>query len=814
MPRKLTHAELKRCCDPSMFPFETTKDIPVIEGTIGQDRALRALEFGLEITNNQGYNAYILGEQGTGKMTTIRTLLQKKAAAETVPNDQCYVHNFKKPDNPRLIEFLPGLGSVFQKDMEELVKILQTEIPKVFDSKEYDRQKSAIFEAFQKSQREKFSALDDEARPKNFGIRKTVSGLVMVPLKKNGEPLTDDEFAALDDEMKQAIEAQGKEYQERLDDVVRHVRQEEKAAKDAIRALERTAALAAVNIWISELQSKYRKTEGAIDYLEQVKEDVLDNIADFRPSDENPQQQALAMMMRGGKPETDLTRYRVNVLVDNKDTKGAPFVVESNPTYLNLFGRVEHRVQYGMAFTDFTMIKAGSVHKANGGYLVIDALDLLRNMFSYEGLKRVIKNRQIGMDDIWEQYRLVSTTTMRPEPMPLNIKVILVGNPMYYYLLYYYDEEFRNLFKVKADFDGRMKRTDDNLYKYALFVANRCAAGNLRPFDREGVSKIVEYGARLAEHQDKLSARFGLISDIMKEADFWAGKAGSDVVRAEHVEQARREAIYRNSRIEDLLKEATLEDTFIIETSGAKPGQINGLAVLGTGDYMFGKPSRITCRVYAGKAGVVNIERETKMSGKIHEKAIMILASYLGGTYAGKKPISLSASIGFEQLYEGIEGDSATCAELYVLLSAISGIPLKQNIAVTGSMDQHGEVQPIGGVNEKIEGFFDICAARGLDGSHAVLVPSRNVRNLMLKQEVLDAVESGKFHIYSFDRVEEGLEIFTGMRAGARGEDGEFPEGTVNRAVADRLRELTEAHKDKKKDDNGNGDARRKEDSE
>lgn len=800
MYKELTADELNRFCDPDGFEFETTKDLPEFEGTIGQKRAQSALEFGLDVSSGQGFNIYVLGQQGTGKMTTVKNLIEKKAADEQVPYDQCYVHNFAKPDHPRILEFHSGEGLIFQKDMAELIKVLKVEITKVFESKEYEKQKSKIFDVLQIKQRELFSKLEDEAKNKSFSIRKLTHGLVIAPIKKDGEALTDEEFAALDADMKTVIESMGKKLQEQLDDVVRQVRQEEKETKKKVRILEREVAQEEVKPWIAELQSKYRESEMVVKYLEDVYEDVLDNLSDFKASEENQQQQAMMIIGMGMRAESDLTRYRVNVLVDNKNTTGAPVVIEENPTYFNLFGRVEHRVQNGMAFTDFSMIRAGSMHRANGGYIVIDSLDLLKSIFAYDGLKRVLKNRRISMDDIWEQYRMISMATMRPEPMPLNVKVVLVGSPYIYYLLYNLDEDYKKLFKVKADFDGRMDRNDDTLLKYASFIANSCRSNDLKPFDRSGVAKVVEYGSRLADHQGKLSARFGNVADLIMEADYWAGKDGSEVVNAGHVEKARTEKIYRNSRIEDLMKEATLEDTFIIETSGAKVGQINALTVLGTGDYMFGRPSRLTSRVFAGKAGVVNIERETKMSGKIHEKAIIILSSYLGGKYAHKKPISLSASIGFEQLYEGVEGDSATCAELYVLLSSIAGIPLKQNIAVTGSMDQHGEVQPIGGVNEKVEGFFDICAARGLDKSHGVIIPARNVRNLILKSDVVDAVKEGKFHIYTIDRAEDGLQILTGMPTGEMNESGEYPETTVNHAVMKRLTELAEAHKEKKKE--------------
>ncbi|HEX8949300.1 MAG TPA: ATP-binding protein, partial [Dissulfurispiraceae bacterium] len=525
------------------------------------------------------------------------------------------------------------------------------------------------------------------------------------------------------------------------------------------------------------------------------REDVLSHLEDFKPSEE---QTPPLPFMKMPKPEVSFSRYTVNVIVNNGELKGAPVVIESNPTYLNLFGRMEYKVQYGMAVTDFSMIKAGSLHRANGGYIVINAMDLLKNVFSYDALKRSIRNKEVKLEDIWEQYRLVSTASLKPEPIPLDVKVILHGNPYIYYLLHNLDEEYKEVFKVKADFDSRMDRTGENMGKYASFVATCQKEENLLPFDRSGVSKIVEFGSRLADHQDKLSTKFSAVADLVREAHYWAQKEGGKTVNAEHVIRAIDEKVLRVNRIEERLREATLEDTLIVNTSGGMVGQVNGLAVLSMGDYSFGKPSRITAKTYIGKAGVVNIERETKMSGKIHEKAIMIITNYLGSKYATRRPISLSASITFEQLYDMIEGDSASCAELYVLLSSIAGIPLKQSFAITGSMDQNGDVQPIGGVNQKIEGFFDLCKSRGLNGEHGIIMPRRNVKNLMLRQEVVDAVKSGQFLIYPIDKAEQGLEILTGMPAGEMKEDGTYPEGTVNHLVMKRLEEITTALEKKK----------------
>jgi lon-related putative ATP-dependent protease len=795
MLKPLTIEELHQCCDPSVFTFTTTEELPDAIETIGQERALRAIDFGLNL-DSTGFNIFMLGENGTGKMTTIKAFLSKKAADEPVPSDWCYVYNFSDPDMPLAISLTPGRATLFHKDMEELIKALRLEIPKIFESKEYEKQKNKIIEGHQKKQKELFTALDEEAKAAGFSIRKSVSGLMIVPVKKTGEPLTEEEYEALDENTKAKIDEIGKALQERLNDVVREVREGEKGLKALLANLEREAALSAVGHLMDDLKQKYQDQKKITSYLSGVTEDILEHLDDFKAQEE---QTPPMPFMRMQKTEPTFTRYMVNVLVNNKDTKGAPCIYESNPTYFNLMGRMEYKFQYGVATTDFAMVKAGSLHKANGGYIVINVLDLLRSMFSYDALKRSIKNREIKIEDIWEQYRLISTTTLRPEAIPLSVKVILVGTPYLYYLLYNLDEDYRELFKVKADFDNRMDSTADTIQKYAAFVASTSKKEGTPPFDRTGVAKIVEYGSRLAGHQKKLSSQFSEVTDLIRESSYWAKQAGSAVIKDEHVEKALQEKIYRNSRIEERIQEMIVEGSIIVDTKGEKIGQINGLAVLDMGDYMFGKPSRITATTFTGKGGVINIERETKMSGKIHEKAVLIITHYINSTYARKKPISFSASITFEQLYDMVEGDSASCAELFVILSSLAGIPLKQNLAITGSMDQYGDVQPIGGVNEKVEGFFDLCKARGLDGSHGVVIPRKNVHNLMLKKEVVDAVKGGMFSMYAISRVEEGIELFTGMPAGELKEDGTWPEGTVSYLVMKRLDEITQAYKEREK---------------
>lgn len=793
---KLSPSDLYNKCAPDQFSFVTTDDVTMPVGTIGQERALKSLDFGLEV-DSQGFNIFALGETGTGKMTTLMTMLNEKASHEKVPDDWCYVHNFKNPDVPIAIPLDPGRGHVFHKDMDDFVKAIRLDISKAFESKEYEKQRSKIMEEFQQKQNELFSKLEQEAREKGFSIKRGVAGILIVPLKKDGEePLTPDEFAKLDEKTKKEMEKTGKSLQERLNEVFRAVRDTEKFVHEMLSKLEKAIAYDALHPHIENLKAKYKGNDKVQAFLDDAREDILTHLDEFKTTEEQP---SPLPFMKMPKQEPSFVRFTVNLIVDNSQTKGAPIVFESNPTYLNLFGRIENKLLYGMATTDFTMIRAGSVHRANGGYLVIDALDLLRNTFSYEALKRAIKNREIRIEDVLEQYRMISIAGMKPDAIPLNTKVILKGNPNLYYLLHNLDPEYGQLFKVKADFDSRMARTDENIQKYAAFIASCQKEERLLPVDRSGVAAMVEFGSRMADQQDKLSTRFSSIADLTRESHYWAKKDGASFIRADHVKQAIDEKVFRVNRIEERLREATLEDTLIVDTAGAKAGQINGLAVMDMGDYMFGKPSRITTRTYVGKAGIVNIERETKMSGKIHDKAIFIIASFLGSRYGAKKPISLTASITFEQLYDGIEGDSATCAEVYALLSSISGVPIKQGFAVTGSMDQNGDVQPIGGVNQKLEGFFDLCKSRGLDGSHGAIIPKRNVKNLMLKQEVVDAVNDGKFAIYAIERVEEGLEILTGMTVGEMQPDGSYPENTLNSLVVKRLTELSDVL-DKKKE--------------
>ncbi|MFQ5353788.1 MAG: Lon protease family protein [Thermodesulfobacteriota bacterium] len=788
-PVRLEATELAELFDTSEFSFETTKELPSLREVIGQERALRSIEFGIR---NGSYNIFVLGEGGTGKHTTVMDFIKKKAAEETCPDDWCYVHNFIAPDTPTAISLPPGKGHFFVMEMDGLIASLKRDIPSVFETKDYESHRDEILDGQQESTKAIFSRLEKTAIEYGLILRKSASGLAMVPAK-DGKPMKQEEFDKLPAAERSKVEANLRLLQDKLSAAIREAKKIEKDTRERIAALDREMVQYVVNPLINELVEKFEEFEKVVEFIGRVKAHIFAHIDDFKPGE--PMPLAIGGLNLGQKQEPPYERYRVNLIVNNAETKGAPVVFETNPTYYNLFGRIEYRVQLGVASTDFTMIKGGSLHRANGGYLVVNAIDVLKNIFVYDSIKRMIKNSEIKIEDVWEQYKVVSTSTLKPEAIPAEIKYVLIGDPFLYYILYSYDKEYRKLFKVKADFESTMPRDRDNAEKYAYFISSCCGKDALKPFDRTGVARVVEYGSRLAGHKNKLSTRFNDIQNVVEEACYWAGADGAEIVTGEYVEKAITEKVYRHSRIEDRLREYIEEDTIMVQTEGAAVGQINGLAVLSLGDYMFGKPSRITARTFMGDTGVVNIEREAKMSGRIHNKAHMILKSFLGARFANGFPITLSASVCFEQLYEGIEGDSATCAEVYALLSSLSGIPIKQGIAITGSMNQKGEVQPIGGVNEKIEGFFDVCVAKGLTGEQGVIIPGRNVRNLMLKKEVRDAVDKGQFAIYSINDINDGIEILTGTDAGERGVDGKYPAGTVNRKVEDRLRQLAKGYK-------------------
>lgn len=789
---ELSTEKLRRVCDPVLFSFKSTEELAALEGVIGQDRAVKAVAFGIDI-RSPGYHMYALGPIGTGKTTTIKKFLQRKAATEPVPDDWCYVNNFEEADKPKTIRLPAGLGCQLEKDMNDLVEVLKKEVPRAFESEEYEKEQQQVQQKFTERRQELFGELEKKARAKGFGLLETPRGILVAPVA-DGELMTPQQFAQVDERTRQEIEERQQDLQEQMQETVREVQSLQKQAAEQLRELDRQVVAFAVDHLISDLEDKYAEFGQVLAFLGQVRRDILENVQTFKQmqqAQEVPQQ--LAMLIQGGEPSFD--QYKVNLIVDHCKSQGAPVVHETNPTYLNLVGRIEQQAQFGALVTNFTMIKAGALHRANGGYLMLDARDVLLKPFAYEALKRALHDREVRIEAMGEEYRVIATKSLEPEPIPLDVKVVLIGSPMLYYMLYGLDEDFQELFKVKADFAVDTDWADGTTEQYAQFVGTVCREEELKHFAPSGVAKIVEEAARMASDQRKLATQFGDIVDLVRESSYWATKNGNGLVQAEDVVKAIEEQVYRANQIEERIREMIEDGTILIDTEGEVVGQVNGLSVVPLGDYMFGRPSRITARTFVGTAGVVAIDREAELGGPIHNKGVLILAGYLGGKYAEEVPLALSASVTFEQSYGGVEGDSASSTELYALLSSLSRFPIRQDIAVTGSVNQRGEVQAIGGVNHKIEGFFRVCKEKGLTGDQGVLIPQSNVKNLMLCEEVIDAVRDGKFHIYSVSTIDEGIALLTGKEAGERQPDGTYPEGTVNWAVQSRLRTLAETAK-------------------
>ncbi len=774
-------------CDTTQFTFKTTGELPLLEGTIGQDRALTAIDFGLDIKDG-GFNLFILGQPGTGRSSTIKKILENRSSGNPVPNDWCYLHDLEDGTHPLHIRLPAGKGREFKKDLDHLIERLAENIPKIFNSKEYEEQKKKIAVDYKSKHDALIEELEQEAKSKGFALRRAVNGLVMMPVRYN-EPLSQQEYEALDDEAKAGIEKRGAELQERIDEVLRQVRALEEEMRQKITAMEKDILLFSIVHLFDELERKYAEFDTIIEHFARCKKDIIDRIDEVRPQKEP---QVVLAGMKTQEEGTSFNRYRVNLLVDNSALAGAPVIYEANPTYFNLFGRIEHVIQMGNAMTNFEMIKAGALHRANGGYLILDCREVLFNIFSYEALKRCIRNREVKIEDMAEQFRLIATVTLKPQPIPLDCKIVLIGAPLFYYLLFQLDPDFRKFFKVKVDFDEMMTSCREHIQQYALFIGTKCSEEKLLHFDPAAVARTIEYAARLVEDQERLSCCFIDIADLIREASFYAEKQSADRVAEKHVGLAIEARIYRSNKVEERIQELIDDGTILVDTDGAVTGQVNGLTVYQLGDYSFGRPARVTVRTFLGNKGMVNIEREAKLSGPIHDKGVLILNGFFGQRYAQDKPLALSASICFEQVYSGVEGDSASSTELYGILSSLSGLPIKQGIAVTGSVNQHGQVQPIGGVNQKIEGFYTVCKFRGLTGEQGVIIPRTNQRNLMLKPEVVEAVAEGKFHIWSIATIDQGIEILTGVPAGELGENGAWPEGTINDLVDKRLRKFAE----------------------
>lgn len=807
----LTADQLNRRCDPNQFSFTTTAELEDLQEIIGQDRAVSAVRFGIGI-QQEGYNLYALGPNGIGKHTAVyRYLTQSKDIGE-VPDDWCYVYNFDQAHKPKALRLPAGQGEALRHDMKQLVEELFAIIPGAFEGEEYLGQKQAIESAFQEKQEAALEEIRREAEQNDIVLIRTPAGLAFAPVKDK-EVIKPDEFMKLPKERRESIEKQIEVLQEKLQRVIRQVPQWVREGQAKVKELNQEIAAFAINPLFEELQEKYADYPDVLAHLDAVRQDIIENNNVFVDSGE--QSDSSESIPFGMSPEQSkrafANRYRVNVIVDHSSTEGAPVIYEQNPTYQNLIGRVEHVAQMGALLTDFTLIKAGALHQANGGYLILDAREVLLKPFAWEGLKRALRSDEICIESPGQAYSLVSTVSLEPEPIRLNLKVILLGERQLYYLLYQYDPDFSELFKVTADFEELMDRNQETNMAYAQLVATLARKEELRHFDRQAVARIIERSARLVGDAEKLSAHMQSIVDLLRESNYWAGEAGQDVVSAAHVDQAIKAHIYRNSRIRERMQEAILRETILVDTTGEKIGQINGLSVIMLGNYAFGRPSRITARVRIGKGEVIDIERQVELGGPLHSKGVMILASYLGSHFAAERPLSLSASLVFEQSYGGVDGDSASSAELYALLSALAETPIKQSLAVTGSVNQRGQVQAIGGVNEKIEGFFDICQARGLTGDQGVLIPQSNVKHLMLREDVVEAVAAGQFHIYPVETIEQGIELLTGVPAGTPDEEGQYPEGTLSQKVITRLDKLAEIQRSfnrpAKENTNGNSPA-------
>ncbi|MDH5747992.1 MAG: AAA family ATPase [Rhodospirillales bacterium] len=783
-------------CDADRLGFKTTAELDALTDVVGQPRAVEAVKFAIGMRHD-GYNLFVLGPEGTGKSSLVHRYLTQEAMTEPVPTDWCYIHNFDEPHRPKALAVPPGRGSRLRADMERLIEELRAAIPAAFESDEYHNRKNAIEEKYKERQEEGFSEFQKRARARDIALIRTPVGLALAPMEKD-EVLSPQKFEELSEKEKTKRKNAMEDLQKELETLLHAIPGIQKEQREDIKALDQEITMYAVGHLIEGLNKDWRDQPEVLAYLESVRKDVIENAAAFLPHEPT----GLAAMIGGGQHPPEglesqaFRKYRINVLVDNARTKdgaileGAPVIDEDHPTQPNLIGRTEHVSQFGTLFTDFTLIKPGALHRANGGYLILDARKLLMQPFAWETLMRTLRSGHVRIESPGESLGWITTQTLQPEPIPLKTKVVLLGEPWLYYLLTRYDPDFRELFKVAADFEGRMDRNDEAAHQYARLIATLNKKDSIKPFDAGAVARMVEYGARLADDAEKLSTHMGKVVDLACESDFWAGRDLSDTVSAKHVQKAIDAKIHRSDRIRERIQEEIQRGTLVIETDGEKTGQVNGLSVIQLDGYAFGRPSRISCSVRLGKGEVVDIEREVELGGPLHSKGVMILSSFLGNRFGRKTPLSLRASLVFEQSYGGVEGDSASSAELYALLSAIAGAPIRQSLAVTGSVDQLGRIQAIGGVNEKIEGFFDICAERGLTGAQGVLIPATNVKHLMLRADVVDAASQGRFHIYPVETVDQGIALLTGMEAGEADKDGQYPIGSVNRAVARGLEAL------------------------
>ncbi len=788
---ELPAEKLRWRLDPEKIPFATTDECKPCEEIIGQERAIRALKTGLDI-KSLGYNIFITGMVGTGRTTTIKQLLEKLEKGGETPEDILYVNNFKNPDEPSLIMLPGGKGKPFKEAMDNLIEMLRVNIPELLKSKYYTEKKESILESQQKKQRELLQKFEEDVAKQGFSLIQVQMGLFTKP---DLVPLIDEtptSFSKLEAMVKEkkfparALEELKEKYDQltgELEDLFERLKEIDEETRSLLKSWDSEAITPIIRGGIAGIREKFAQP-AVTEYLDHVETNLINNIDLFKTQKKEEREE------RMGESVDAFLEYRVNLLVDNSDVKGAPVVMENNPTYVNLFGTIESSItRWGVWQTDFTRIKAGSFLKANGGYLILNALDALMEPGVWTTLKRTLRHQIFEIQNFLSLY-LIATTRLKPQPIKCNVKVVMIGDAYIYNLLYFLDEDFKKIFKIKAEFDSEMNKDEKAIEDYARFIKKICDEDKLLPFDKNGIATVIEYATRIAGRQRKVSTRFHILADVIREASYWAKTDGRATVGREDVEKAVHERFERVSLIEDKIQEMIEEGSILIDTEGKVVGQVNGLSIYDMGQFSFGKPTRITARTSVGRAGVINIEREADLSGRTHNKGVLILAGYLRGKYAQNKPFSLSASLAFEQSYSGVDGDSASSTEVYAILSSLSKLPLRQDIAVTGSINQKGEIQPIGGVNEKIEGFFDVCRAKGLTGTQGVIIPHQNVQNLMLRADVVEAVAQGKFHIYPIKTIDEGIEILTGVEAGQLKEDGTFEEGTVNYLVDQELQRL------------------------
>ena len=784
-------------CSTDDLSFESTAELAPLQGFVGQERALKAIRFGLEV-DKPGYNLFVTGLTGTGRASVIKSHLQsiiEDRATREMPSilyDWCYLHNFADGDRPQVLKLAAGKGKRLQQALDGLLKTLREQIPKAFGADEYTAERNQLEETGRESYQRTLQELERELKAEHFGLQLSPVEANLFPLDPDGRPMSPEQFMRLGDSERAALDEKRDRLLEIVQETMEQLRGIEHETREKLHALDRRVGELTLSRIYGELLAAWTDVPEVAAYLAALKDYTLNNLPLFL-REGAPAQAALPLGLPGAEApqRSPFLPFEVNIIVDNEATKAAPIVIESNPTWANLFGRIERHAYMGAYFSDHTMLRAGSMHQANGGYLVLNAKDTLINPGVWDGLKRAIRDREVRLEDPAVQYGLVPPQGLRPNPIPWNAKVIVAGDETIYRLLSTYDQDdFWEMFKVKAEFDSQIELNQENVSNYSAFVRTTAEAEGLLPFDRTGVARVVEYGARMVADQHRLSTRFGQIKDVLIEADYWARRDASQLVTGDHVKKALEEKLYRLNLTEEKLRQLIAEGTLMVDVVGEVVGQVNGLVVYDLGDFSFGRPARITARTYAGRRGLINIEREAQLSGRIHDKGVLILSGYLGWKFAQNQPLALTASLSFEQSYEGVEGDSASSTELYAILSSLAELPLRQDIAVTGSVNQKGEIQPIGGVNQKVEGFFDLCRLHGLTGNQGVIVPSQNLRNLMLHDDVVEAVREGQFHIYAVKTIDEGSEVLTGVPAGEPAADGSFPEGTVNYLVRKRLAEL------------------------